>query len=51
MFFYFSDDFKKGICKCDSESNCANMGFNSIDGKLLGDFYLNTNKDEPYCQN
>ncbi len=47
----FLDDYIAGHCKCDSANNCASMGYNADQGDVHGDFYLHTNKVEPYCQN
>ena len=44
-------NFEKGYCKCDSSYNCASMGYNADQGDVRGDFYLHTNKVEPFCQN
>ena len=47
---FIPDDFKNNRCTC-SALGCPSLGFNSINVKQDGKYFLNTNSQEPFCLN
>lgn len=43
------DNFQKNKCKCDATLGCPIMGHDAHLNLHTGKFFLNTNKDKPYC--